>query len=101
MPAATKDSEIDHADVVVCGGGSSGCVVARRLADALPAQQIVLLEAGEVEPGFLSDIPGLTVRLMGDPRTDWCYPAEPDPTIGGRVLHWSGGRMLGVDLHGG
>jgi len=95
MPAATVHNSIEHSDVVVCGGGSSGCVVARRLADALPAQKILLLEAGEVEPGFLTDIPGMTVRLMGQPRTDWCYPAEPDPTIGGRALHWSGGRMLG------
>jgi len=94
MGAATDAGHLD-ADVVIVGGGSAGCVLARRLADADPTHQVVLLEAGETAPGFFTDIPGMTVRLVGQPRTDWCYPAEPDPSLGGRMLHWSGGRMLG------
>ena len=84
-----------EADVVIAGGGTAGCVLARRLADARPAMRVLLLEAGEGRGNFITDIPGMTVRLMGQPRTDWCYQAEPDPSLGGRVLHWSGGRMLG------
>ena len=84
-----------EADVVIVGGGSAGCVLARRLADTRPSLQIVLLEAGDSKGNFVTNIPGMTVRLMGQPRTDWCYQAEPDASLGGRVLHWSGGRMLG------
>lgn len=95
MSSTAPHAERIDADVVIVGGGSAGCVVARRLADADPSCRIVLIEAGEKAPGFVTDIPGMTVRLMGQPATDWCYPAEPDPSLGGRVLYWSGGRMLG------
>jgi choline dehydrogenase-like flavoprotein len=78
-----------EADVVVVGAGSAGCVLARRLADARPSLQLLLLDAGESAGNFVTDIPGMTVRLMGQPRTDWCYQAEPDPSLGGRTLYWS------------
>ena len=84
-----------EADVVVVGGGSAGCVVARRLAESAPRLSVILLEAGGDGRGFLVDTPGMTVRLMGNPQSDWLYAAEPDPTAGGRVHYWSGGRMLG------
>lgn len=93
-PVDIESSAID-ADVVIVGGGSAGCVLARRLADADAARRVVLIEAGDSAGSFVTEIPGMTVRLMGQPASDWCYAAEPDPSIGGRVLHWSGGRMLG------
>src|SRR5580765_5665251 len=95
MCAAAIHPDTVDADVVIVGGGSAGCVLARRLADQDRSRKVVLLEAGETAPGFVTDIPGMTVRLMGQPRTDWCYPAEPDPSLRGRVTYWSGGRMLG------
>ena len=94
MREETSESTLD-ADVVIVGAGSAGCVLARRLSEAHPQLQVILLEAGDAAGSFVTDIPGMTVRLMGQPQTDWCYPAEPDPSLGGRVLHWSGGRMLG------
>ena len=81
-------------DVVIVGAGSAGCVVARRLSDD-PRINVTLIEAGERSNNFFTDIPGMTVRLMGNPQADWCYMAEPDPTLGGRQLSWNGGRMLG------
>ena len=95
MNATAPPVTSHEADVVIVGGGTSGCVVARRLADANPTLQVALLEAGDSAGTFVTDIPGMTVRLMGQPRTDWCYQAEPDPSLIGRVLYWSGGRMLG------
>ena len=94
MREETSESTLD-ADVVIVGGGTAGCVLARRLSEAHPQLQVILLEAGDAKGSFVTDIPGMTVRLVGRPRTDWCYAAEPDPSLGGRVLHWSGGRMLG------
>ena len=95
MTATPSAAARIEADVVVVGGGSAGCVIARRLADADPGLQVVLIEAGAGDSSFFAEIPGMTVRLMGNPKTDWLYPAEPDPSAGGRVLYWSGGRMLG------
>lgn len=82
------------ADVVIVGAGSAGCVVANRLSED-PSMQVLLLEAGVRGPSVLSDVPGLTMRLMGNPRMDWCHAAEPDPTLNGRTLTWHAGKMLG------
>lgn len=95
MTARTTPADRIEADVVVIGGGSAGCVVARRVAEADPVLQVVLIEAGAGRSSFMADIPGMTVRLMGNPQTDWLYAAEQDPSAGGRTLYWSGGRMLG------
>jgi choline dehydrogenase len=32
---------------------------------------------------------------MNNDNADWNYPTEPDPSIGGRSMVWSGGKMLG------
>lgn len=36
----------DEVDVIVCGGGSTGCCVAGRLARASPDLQVLIVEAG-------------------------------------------------------
>lgn len=95
MIAAASHAERVDADVVIVGGGSAGCVVARRLADSDPGLRVILIEAGEGTVSRVAEIPGMTVRLMGNPKTDWLYAAEPDPSAAGRQLYWSGGRMLG------
>ena len=65
-----------EADVVIIGAGSAGCVLAHRLTEE-STLQVLLLEAGDREPSFLSDVPGLTMRLMGNPQTDWCHQPSP------------------------
>jgi choline dehydrogenase len=83
-----------EADLVIIGAGSAGCVLAHRLSEESHAQ-VLVLEAGERDCSFLADVPGLTMRLMGSPQTDWCHIAETDPTINGRALIWHAGKMLG------
>jgi len=83
-----------EADLVVIGAGSAGCVLAHRLSEESHLQ-VLVLEAGERDPSFVTDIPGLTMRLMGNPRTDWCHIAERDSTLNGRALTWHAGKMLG------
>ena len=83
-----------EADIVIVGAGSAGCVVANRLSEDT-GLKILLLEAGKKQPSFLADVPAMTVRLVGNPNTDWSHAAEPDPSLNRRSLIWSGGRMLG------
>jgi choline dehydrogenase len=83
-----------EADLVIIGAGSAGCVLAHRLSEE-SNMQVLVLEAGERGSSFLTDVPGLTMRLMGNPQTDWCYIAAPDSSLNGRALIWHAGKMLG------
>lgn len=80
-------------DFIVCGAGSSGCVVARRLAED-PAVSVLLLEAGGTD-----DIPSVTESTLWHTNlgsaTDWAFQAEPNPHINGRKLMLSMGKVLG------
>jgi choline dehydrogenase len=80
-------------DFIVCGSGSSGSVLARRLAEN-PDVSVLLLEAGGDD-----DIPNVqTASLwstnLGSER-DWGFQALPDPAVNGRVLPLSMGKVLG------
>ncbi|KAG8222608.1 hypothetical protein J437_LFUL002601 [Ladona fulva] len=73
-PPDIGDGLLGEYDFVVIGGGSSGSVVASRLAE-IPFWKILLLEAGGEETIF-SDVPALG---GGNVRTanDWQVEAEP------------------------
>ncbi len=82
-----------HYDFIVCGAGSSGCVVARRLAED-PAANVLLLEAGGTD-----EIPSVTQSNLWHTNlggvTDWAFRAEPNQHLNGRTLMLSMGRVLG------
>jgi choline dehydrogenase len=81
-------------DYIIVGGGTAGCVLANRLS-ADPDVSVLLLEAGHEGKGLLYDMPAGSFMLMGNPKADWIYPTEPDPSANGRSMAWAAGKVLG------
>jgi choline dehydrogenase len=82
-----------HYDFVVCGSGSSGSVVARRLAEN-PDVSVLLLEAGGTD-----DVPNVMEAIqwptnLGSER-DWGFVDQPNTRLNGRSIPLNMGRVLG------
>ena len=77
-----RDGLTSQYDFIVCGSGSSGSVVARRLAEN-PEFSVLLLEAGGSD-----EVPSVTeaarwVENLGTER-DWNFVGQPNPHLKGR-----------------
>ncbi|KAM0787130.1 hypothetical protein ACM66B_006382 [Microbotryomycetes sp. NB124-2] len=82
-------------DFIVCGGGTTGCVLASRLSED-PNISILVLEAGHA--GVLqlfSRIPATFSKLFNHPTAAWGFEFEPSEGVRGRRLMSPRGRMLG------
>ncbi|MCW2515218.1 MAG: glucose-methanol-choline oxidoreductase [Mycobacterium sp.] len=80
-------------DVIVGGAGTSGSVVARRLAEN-PALSVLLVEAGGTD-----QVPSVTAAdqwllNLGSER-DWGFSAVPSAHVNGRAVPLSMGKVLG------
>ncbi|WP_340120168.1 GMC family oxidoreductase N-terminal domain-containing protein [Pelagibius sp. 7325] len=80
-------------DLIVCGAGSSGSVVARRLAENADVQ-VLLLEAGGSDESEAVLDPALWPSNLGSNR-DWGFRAQPNPHLDGREIPMSMGKGLG------
>ena len=82
-------------DYVIVGGGSAGCVVASRLAAALPDATVALIEAGTNGRGVaqIVDPPSWT-KLPGT-ALDWGYAYQRSTAVAGRSIAIPRGKVLG------
>jgi choline dehydrogenase len=80
-------------DFVICGGGTAGCVIARRLAEDTSVR-VLLLEAGGDER--CAEVTNATIWMsnIGSSR-DWQFRAEPASGLGGRRAALPMGKVLG------
>jgi len=80
-------------DYIVCGAGTSGCVVAARLASDRD-RQVLLLEAGGTDETELVSDPNSWPKTLGS-DLDWGFVAEPNANLNGRAIRYSMGKVLG------
>jgi choline dehydrogenase len=86
-----------EADYIVVGGGSAGCVLARRLADS--GASTILIEAGRSDRTRLVRKPGMIAVFHNIPQLkktlDWGYYSTPQENALGRKIPQTRGRVLG------
>jgi choline dehydrogenase len=87
----------NEADYVVVGSGSSGSIVAARLAQS--GASVIMLEAGKTDEQMLTKIPGMIGPMHAEPKikkiNDWGYYSVPQEGLDGRRMPAPRGKVLG------
>src|ERR1700724_1055300 len=94
LSCATEEETGMHADYVIVGAGSAGCVLANRLTED-PATRVILIEAGGRDWTPRIPIPGGYNKLLAPKQLPWGFKAEADPGTNGRAIAYPRGRVLG------
>lgn len=96
-----KRAPSNEADYVVVGSGSSGAIVAGRLAQS--GATVILLEAGKSDDkgfhGYFTKKPGMIGPMHSEPKLekffDWGYRSVPQPGLDGRRMPAPRGKVGG------
>lgn len=85
-------SEMTTFDYIVAGGGTAGCIVARRLADA--GHRVCVVEAGPSDENLPHVLATDRWDELLEGPLDWAYRIAPQALGNGNIVQ-SRGRMLG------
>ncbi|QUM71622.1 GMC family oxidoreductase [Sphingopyxis granuli] len=85
---------MQHYDYIIVGAGSAGCVLANRLSES-GKHRVLLLEAGPDKESFWVRTPAGVPFLYTDPRLNWMYHSEEEPTLDGRRVYHPRGMLTG------
>lgn len=85
-------------DYIVVGGGSAGCTVAARLSEDA-AVSVLLIEAGASRGNLFDywkvEMPAAFDHVWRNPKFNWMYEGEPEPTLNDRRIFQPRGKVLG------
>ncbi|KAB5566738.1 alcohol oxidase-like protein [Coniochaeta sp. 2T2.1] len=92
----TLPDGLEEVDVIIAGGGTAGCIIASRIASALPSLSLLLVEGGSNNTGPTISTPLLFLSHL-DPNasTNIMYTTAPEPQLAGRQLSIPAGGVLG------
>ncbi|KAJ7170886.1 GMC oxidoreductase-domain-containing protein [Mycena crocata] len=85
-------------DIIFAGGGTSGCLIAGRLAAADPTLRILILEAGEHTRGLLAHTQPGRFGTHLDPKSTtvtFNVATKPSQDVGGRSIVVPSARCIG------
>ena len=81
-------------DYIIVGAGSSGCVLARRLAQKTGAS-VLLIEAGGGAGNPLIAMPLGFAAMIGEGAHNWGYRSAKEPALDQRQVSLPRGRVMG------
>ncbi|HTN90627.1 MAG TPA: GMC family oxidoreductase N-terminal domain-containing protein [Sorangium sp.] len=84
-------------DYIILGAGSAGCILAALLAEHLPEDRILLLEAGDDIPLDHDTVwdPTRWALVSRDRNLEWGYRSVAQPELDGREVHLGRAKALG------
>ena len=83
----------DSYDYIIAGGGSAGCVLARRLSDD-PSLKVLLIEAGGTDRHPLFHMPAGFAKMTKGIGS-WGWHTVPQKQLNGRVLRYTQAKVIG------
>jgi choline dehydrogenase-like flavoprotein len=85
--------QADTYDYIIAGGGSAGCVLARRLSDD-PGIKVLLIEAGGSDRHPLFHMPAGFAKMTKGIGS-WGWHTVPQKQLNGRVLRYTQAKVIG------